>query len=93
MYGSRWSAFEIGDGTSTIAVEATFYQSIDLQNDVLCAGVTDGGALAGHIVQTGDTFTTIGGIFDWDSFVGRLVLSPSNTTQYAYAPTGDHDGG
>jgi hypothetical protein len=85
--------FQVSDGTSTIDVETTFFDTIDIGIGDPCLPALDGGAARAHVVRPGDTFTKLGGILDWDTVTGQLVLQPTDPSQYTYAATGDHDGG
>jgi len=92
--GPSYSAFEVSDGTNTIAVMTSFYRGIDIQTDPACIIMYDGGVPSDRLVVPGDKFTKLSGILDVDPFdMNGLTLSPVTKDQYEYVPAGDHDGG
>jgi hypothetical protein len=94
LNGPSYSAFEVWDNTSTIAVTTSFYRGIDLMTDAICIFIYDGGVAADKLVVVGDKFNKLSGVLDMDILdMNGIILSPASDTQYEYVQSGDHDGG
>jgi predicted extracellular nuclease len=92
--GPPYSAFEVSDGTSKIAVTTSFYRNIDLGTDGACIMIFDGGVPADKLVVVGDKFNMLSGILDMDPYdMNGIILTPTSKDQYEYVAAGDHDGG
>ena len=93
LHGPSYSAFEVWDNTSTIAVTTTFYRSIDLATEAMCIMIFDGGP-GDRLVVVGDKFNKLAGILDKDLYnMEGIILNPAGEDQYEYVAAGDHDGG
>jgi hypothetical protein len=86
LKGPPYSAFMISDGSSTLAVETTFYRDIHFSSDPGPCGIKifDGGTPSGTLVTVGGTFTKLTGVLDIDTFVQKMVLAPNNDAAYTY---------
>jgi DNA/RNA endonuclease YhcR with UshA esterase domain len=91
--GPQYSAFEVWDNTSTIAVTTSFYRGLDIASDANCIIWFDAGVPSDHLVVVGDKFNKLAGVLDLDPYAQLMALNPARAADYEYAPAGDHDGG
>jgi hypothetical protein len=82
--GPSYSAWEVSDGISTVAVESTFYYDMDLTNDAACVRIFDGGTPSAVLVAVGGSFSKLGGVLDIDTYTGKMVVQPNSNDVYTY---------